>query len=231
MNRRTASILASAAVCSTVVVAVPAACAALTVQYHHTVDYTVSQPITTVVIDDAAGDVTVTGGASALDVSERQSYHDSPPVTSHTVADGTLTLTYHCSSDNCGVDYNIQVPTGTAVTIDASAGDVVLTGLDGSIQATTSAGDITASDLTSGQARFSDSAGAILVGFAAAPASVYAQSDAGDVTIFLPVSGTYQVAASSQAGRVHVTVPLAAGSANSITAKSQAGDVAVRTQE
>jgi Putative adhesin len=231
MNRRTASIVASASVCAVAAVVVPTACAVLGAQYHLTVSYDVSQPITTVVIDDGAGNVQVTGGASALSVSELQSYRNAAPTSSHAVVDGTLTLAFHCSSNGCGIDYDVKVPDGVAVRIDAGAGDVTLSELDGSIQATADAGKITASGLTARQARFTDSAGDILVGFATPPVSLYADSSAGDVTLLVPGSANYQVAASSQAGAVHVTVPQSAGSANTITAKSAAGDVAVRTQQ
>ena len=230
MNRRTASFVASASVCTVVLVAVPAACAALGVQNHHTVDYDVNQPVSTVVINDTAGNVEVTGGAGALNVSEQQSYHDTAPTTSHSVVDGTLTLTFTCSTDDCGVDYDVQVPDGTAVRISTSAGDVTLSVLSGAVQAATSAGKITGSGLSARQARFTDSAGDVLIGFTAPPASLYADSDAGDVTILLPGSASYRVAASSQAGAVHVTVPQSAGSGNAVTAQSEAGDVAVRTQ-
>lgn len=231
MKRRTASILASAAVCAVVAVAVPAACAALAVQIHHTVSYGVSQPVTTVVIDDPTGNVQVTGGAGKLGVSEYQSYRDSAPVSSHTVADGTLTLTFQCPTHECGIDYDVQVPDGTAVEINASAGDVTLSDLSGSVQASTSAGKMTASDMSARQARFTDSAGNILVGFVSPPASLYAGAGAGDVTLFMPGGASYKVAASSRAGAVHVTVPQSADAANTVTATSTAGDVAVRTQE
>ena len=231
MKRRTASIVASASVCTVVAVAVPAACAALAVQIHHTVSYGVSQPVTTVVIDDPVGNVQVNGGASKLGVSEYQSYRDSAPVSSHTVADGTLTLTFHCASTECGIDYDVQVPDGTAVEINASAGNVTLTDLSGSVQASTRAGKITATAMSARQARFSDGAGNILIGYVSAPTSLYAGAGAGDVTLFMPGGASYKVAASSRAGAVHVTVPQSASAPSAVTATSTAGDVAVRTQE
>lgn len=231
LSRRTASILASAAVCATVGVAVPAACLALDTQIHTTVTYGAgTSAITTLVVDDSSGNVQVTGGASALSVTEHRSYRDSAPTSTHTVAGGTMTLGFACTSDDCGIDYDVKVPTGVAVQITTTGGDVILAGIGGPIQATTDAGDIRATGLTSPTARFSDDAGDILVGFAAVPGTVVAASDAGDVTVFLPGSGTYHVSASTQAGDHHVTVPQSGSSPDSVTVKSDAGDVAVRTQ-
>jgi Putative adhesin len=231
MSRRTAGILASGSVCATVAVAVPAACVALDQQYHTTVSYGAgASPVTTLVVNDPSGNVQVTGGADTLSVTEHQSYRDSPPTSRHTVADGTMTLDFRCPSDDCGIDYDVQVPDGVAVQITSTAGDVTLAKLSGGVQVTSGSGDITASGLTGPKARFSDSAGTVLVGFAAVPGSVYADSEAGDVTVFLPGSGSYKVAASSDAGKVHVTVPQSGGSPNTVTAQSDAGDVAVRTQ-
>lgn len=231
LSRRTASILASGAVCAAVAVAVPAACVALDQQYHTTVSYGAGQAaVTTLVVDDSSGNVQVTGGASALSVTEHQSYRDAPPASTHSVSDGTMTLDFRCPTDDCGIDYDVQVPNGIAVQITSSAGDVTLDKVGGNIKVTSDAGDITATGLTARTARFNDSAGDLLIGYAAVPGSVFANSEAGDVTVFLPGSGFYKVAADSDAGTVHVTVPQSGTAPNSITATSDAGDVAVRTQ-
>lgn len=231
VSRRTAGILASGAVVAAVAVAVPAACVALDQQYHTAVSYGAGQePVTTLIVDDTSGNVQITGGASALSVTEHQSYRDSPPTSAHTVSNGTMTLAFHCPSDDCGIDYDVKVPKGVAVQITSSAGDVTLAKVSGNIEVTSSAGDITGTDLTARTARFDDSAGDVLVGFAAVPGSVFANSEAGDVTVFLPGSGSYKVTANSDAGDVHVTVPQSGSAANTVTATSDAGDVAVRTQ-
>lgn len=231
LSRRTASILASGSVCAAVAVAVPAACLALDSQIHTSVTYGAGAGrVTTLVIDDPSGNVQITGGASALSVTEHQSYRDSAPSSTHTVAAGRMTLGFRCTSDDCGIDYDVKVPSGVAVQITTTAGDVTLAKVASAIQVTSDAGDITASGLTAPTARFSDEAGDVLIGFAAVPGTVVAASEAGDVTVLLPGSGTYRVAASSQAGDHHVTVPQSPDSANTVTVTSEAGDVAVRTQ-
>lgn len=235
MSRRAARLRAGAPVLAVVVVTGVAVYAGLDVQSHRTLSYGAGADpgsVTTVVIANPAGNVQVTGGASVLNVTERQSYRTAPPTSSHAVSAGTMTLSYHCATNDCGIDYDVQVPDGVAVQITDSAGNVILTKLNAGVQVTTGAGNITASGMSGGPARFTADAGYVLVGFAGAPVSVYAESEAGDVTVFLPGSAAYKVAASSQAGAVHVTVPLANGAANpdTVTAKSEAGDVAVRTQ-
>jgi Putative adhesin len=237
MSRRAARFRAGAPMLAVIVVTGAAVYAGLDVQSHRTLSYGAGadlgpDSITTVVIANPAGNVQVTGGASALDVTERQSYRTMPPTSSHTVSDGTMTLGYHCATNDCGIDYDVQVPDGVAVQITDSAGNVILTKLNAGVQVSAGAGNITASGMSGGPARFTSDAGYVLVGFAGAPVSVYAESEAGDVTLFLPGSASYKVAASSQAGAVHVTVPLSNGAADTstVTAKSDAGDVAVRTQ-
>lgn len=231
ISRRTATILASGSVCAVVAVAVPAACAALDQQYHTDVTYSAGAgQVTTLVVNDSSGNVEVTGGAATLSVTEHQSYRGAQPISGHPVSNGTMTLNFKCPDQDCGIDYEVHVPSGVAVQVTSSAGDVTLTKVAGDVQVHTSAGDITASGLTSHTAKFTDNAGDVLVGFAGVPGSVLASSDAGDVTLFLPGKGRYTVAAHSDAGEVHVTVPQLDGSPNTITATSDAGDVAVRTQ-
>lgn len=231
VSRRTAGILASGSVCAAVAVAVPAACVALDQQYHTTVSYGAGQsPVSLLDIDDSSGNVQVTGGAGALSVTEHQSYRDTPPVSTHIVKNGTMTLGFRCPTDDCGIDYEVKVPEGVAVKITSTAGNVTLANLGGNILVDTRAGDITATGLTASTAYFDDEAGNMLIGYASVPGSVFASSEAGDITVFLPGSGTYQVSAHSEAGKAHVTVPQSAGATNSVTAISEAGDVAVRTQ-
>lgn len=194
--------------------------------------YQISQTITQVVIQNPSGDVEVTGtsAGSGVEVTESQKYRDSAPSTSHTVHGGVLTLTYSCASlASCSVDYSVRMPSGVAVQVDSSAGNITLSGLSGDIQLQDSAGDIQASGLASRQARFDDSAGNITASFSTAPGSVYAQDEAGNVRLTVPgaASQQYAVTASSDAGNTDIDVPQAAGASDVIQAHSDAGSVSV----
>lgn len=208
--------------------------------------YQVTQPITQLVIRDAAGDVKVTAGTTnAVHVTERQSYRGSPPDSSHAVSNGTLTLTYTCPSGNCGIDYTVTVPTGLAVQVDAAAGNVSLAGLkgyaqvqasagnvdladlSGALQVQADAGDVQASGLDAPRAKLVATAGNVMLGFSAAPMNVSVQASAGNVKITLPGTADYAVTASADAGNKSITVPTSAGSAHVVQASSDAGNVSV----
>jgi hypothetical protein len=232
--------------CAIAAVAATAGCGQFGPESTQSNTYQVTQPVTKLVVQDAAGNVHVTAGSgNAIGVTEEQSYRSSPPDSSHSVSDGTLTLTYSCPSGSCGIDYTVTVPTGLAVQVGAQAGDVTLDGLGGTVAVDASAGDVTLSDVTgalqvqadagdikasglgSPRAKLVASAGEVTLGFDTAPTDVSVQAAAGDVQVTVPGSVGYAVTATASAGDTHVTVPTSTGSAHVIEAESQAGNVSV----
>jgi Putative adhesin len=190
--------------------------------------YQVTEKVTQLVVQDAAGDVHVSVGTEpAIGVTEHQTYRDSAPDSSHAVSNGTLTLTYLCPSGSCGIDYTVTVPAGLAVQVDAAAGDVTLSDLGGDVQVQADAGDIRASGLGSPRAKLVASAGDVTLGYTAAPANLSVQASAGNVKVTLPGTVGYAVTATADAGSTHVTVPTSPGSAHVVKAESDAGDVSV----
>jgi hypothetical protein len=147
-------------------------------------------------------------------------------------SDGTLELSSSCSwvfGDSCAVDYEIAVPAGTAVHVDASGGDVVAEDLTSTlpVELESSAGDITAIDVAAPELRLSSSAGDVDASGVRAE-SVTAESSAGDVSLSLR-SAPRRVDADSSAGDVELIVP---DETYRIDASSSAGEVddqAVRT--
>jgi hypothetical protein len=215
----------SAAVAAT---AATAGCGLTGPQSEKSASYQVTQPVTQLVVQDAAGDVRVsTGAGGAVGVTENQSYRGSPPASSHKVSGGTLTLTYTCPSSDCGIDYTVTVPAGLAVQVVADAGDVTLTGLGGAVQVQADAGDVRASGLGATRAKLVADAGDVTLGFDTAPANLSVQASAGDVKITLPGTVGYAVTATADAGDTHVTVPTSPGSAHVVQAESDAGSVSV----
>jgi hypothetical protein len=214
---------------------------------HRAHTYAVSSPVHTLVISNRVGDVRVTAGPGRVSVTERLRYRHQLPATSHAVHAGTLTLTGSCPiSQACDVEYHVRVPPATTVkiadrvgnirltaltgqvTAHTGAGGIALTSLSGSVQVSENAGSISGSDISSATATARTNVGSIDVSFSAAPATVTAATDIGSIWLRLPGGVAYAVHASATVGSVDVTVPRAASSAHSITARTQTGSITIQ---
>ncbi len=202
------------------------ACSTLAPDRHREVSYGLSAPVHKLVIEGHTGSVRVTGGGSTVSVTERQNYKSAPPHTTHTTTDGTLTLSYDCQ--DCGVDYDVRVPTGTTVTVTADTGDVSLTAIGGPVTASSDTGTVTGDQLATSQAHLTSETGDVRASFTHAPATVYAATQTGSVDVTVPPGTPYAVHASAQTGKVHTGVAQADNSPHVITAKAETGDVTVR---
>jgi hypothetical protein len=191
--------------------------------------FTITSRVTTVVINGGAASITVTGSArSTVLVSEQSSYSKTPPVTSRRVAGTTLTLSYSCGSQLvCGVAYELKVPRGVAVQASTRTGAITLTSIAGPVSAQTTAGLITAGDLTSPTAVLRSSAGGIDATFSAAPASVRASTNVGPITLAVPTSAAYNVSTHTYVGASTVTVRKSTSSPHVITASSDLGSITI----
>lgn len=147
----------------------------------------------------------------------------------------------------CSVDYTIEAPAGLAVRARNSHDDIVLTGVDGDIDARTSNGDVridggrarvirlgsSNGDIEARQVRAreltaSSSNGDVAVAFAGAPDTVRATSSNGDVEVVLPADApSYAVDAGSGNGSRAVAVRTDPAAPRTITARSSNGDVTV----
>jgi hypothetical protein len=193
--------------------------------------YTVSSPVSTVVVNGGAGTVTVTGtSAATVTVTEQAYFSDpaKPPATSHVDRDGTLTLAYSCSIQlTCGVSYVVGVPRQVAVRVSDREGAITLASLDGPLRAQTLTGVITATGLASPSATFKSTAGEITAAFSGVPASVSASTTAGPITLTLPPAAVYQVHAHTYVGNSTVTVRQSPTARSVITASSDVGSVTI----
>lgn len=194
--------------------------------------YAITEPVTSLKIDNPVGDTRVEGNdTAAVSVAEQLSYTGNPPRTSHRIADGQLTLNYTCPSGvvnvSCSVTYVVKVPRRIAVQIDNKVGAATVTGLAGQLVLTSSTGNLDALRLTSGAVTARTSTGAITLGFTAPPNTVDAQAEVGSVTVRLPAGTAYAVDAGSQVGSVAMTVQRDSGAAHRIAAHSQVGSVTV----
>jgi hypothetical protein len=214
---------------------------------HRTRDYRVGEPVRALVVHGHVGRIRVSGGnVGEVSVTERIGFRDTPPVTTHRVTAGILTLDSHCPArDGCTVGYDITLPKATAVSVSDNVGTIALRSLSGRITASTDvgnidlasvsgpmevtghAGQILGQDVSSPHAVAHLSAGRIDITFSAAPATVTAASAAGSVTLRVPAGVSYAVHASTKIGSTQVTVPSSPSSPHVITATVTTGAVTV----
>jgi Putative adhesin len=173
----------------------------------------------------------VTGSRrSTVSVSERVRWFGSGsrPAMVRNLTGKKVTLEYECSGEPlCAVTYDIQVPRGLAVLVDADRGDIRLSSLAGSVEAMSGTGAITADGLSSREAAFVSVLGDISAVFTAAPTSVHAAGSAGDITIRVPGTVSYQVNIPPGNGKVTVSVPQSFVSRHVIAANSNEGNVVI----
>jgi len=191
--------------------------------------FTITSRVTSLVINGGAASITVTGSARrTILISEQSSYTKTPPVTSRRVAGTTLTLSYSCVSQLvCGVAYELLVPRGVAVQASTRAGAITLTSIAGPVSAQTTAGLITAGDLTSPTAVLRSSAGGIDATFSAAPVSIHASTNVGPITLAVPTSAAYNISTHTYVGASTVTVRKNTSSSHVITASSYLGSITI----
>jgi hypothetical protein len=191
-------------------------------------EFTVTSPVTSVVIHGGTGSINVTGtSGSTVTVSQQATYTSTPPAASHALRGTALTVSYTCPAELvCGVSYVVRVPRDVAVSVSTSAGSVTLTSLAGTVSARANAGLITAIDLRSDVASFNANAGGVNATFSAAPRSVTAVTNVGPITITVPGSVAYQVAAHTVVGTSTISVRRG-GSGHSISAHSDLGTISI----
>jgi hypothetical protein len=188
--------------------------------------YQVTTPVTTLIVNDGTGEVSITGGATnTVSIVARIVYTGSRPSVSRSISGRTLTLGYSCA--DCGVRFQITVPRSMNVTANTQAGQVSLAGLAGALDVKTGVGAIEGSDLSAATARFQAGTGLDAVTYTAPPRQLSATSQTGTVTVRVPSSVSYRVTADSQLGVVNVSVPRAASSGHVISASSITGVVTV----
>lgn len=172
--------------------------------------YEVKENVTSIDLDNKGGDIQLTASATkVVKVTEEVSFSSDQPKTEHSVSGSELRLTSgSCDSGNCKVSYRIELPSNVAVKIATDGGDVKGKGLGGDVELNTEGGDVQ------------------LV-FAAAPKSIDASTAGGNVDLTVP-SGAYAVDVSTDGGNRTVDVKTEGGAPNSITARTDGGDVTVK---
>ena len=177
--------------------------------------YTVSAPVSTLVVSSGVGAVAITGSQrSTVSVTEQVQYSARPPAMTRTLAGKTLTLGYRCPDESlCSASYDIQVPRGLTVRVTSGAGEIRLSALAGPVTARSGTGLISADGLTSRTASFTTDQGEVNAMFTTAPMTVHTTTNLGAINLRVPGTVSYDVnAPPGELGSAIITIPRSSSS-------------------
>ncbi|MFE2288253.1 DUF4097 family beta strand repeat-containing protein [Streptomyces sp. NPDC059443] len=209
-------------------------------------DATVSEAVTAVAVPDArSGDIKVTVGSGPGVVVHRTVHYrgDTKPEPAQQVSGGVLTLTNGDCSNQCSVDYRLEVPASAKVELHSDSGDITVTGvaaaglesssgevkadgIAGPLKIRTSSGEITAGNLSGQAVEARSDSGAVTLAFAKAPASVAVESTSGSAKLKVP-SAPYRVDVSTDSGARKITIPTDPSAPSHLSAKTTSGDIQI----
>ena len=199
--------------------------------YQSSSAYTVSGPVSALMVSGGAGQVAITGSQrSAVSVTEQVRFSARPPAMTRTLAGKTLTLGYQCPDESlCSASYDIQVPRGVAVQVSSETGEIRLFSLAGTVTAKSGTGLIVAAGLTSRTASFTTNLGEIDAVFATAPVTLNATTNLGAINIRVPCTVSYDVKAPppGELGSAIITVPQSSSSRHVIDATCNMGSLLI----
>lgn len=194
--------------------------------------YGVPGTVTAIDLRADAGAVTIVATNGPVQVREIRRYSDKPPRTSHRTEGGTLFLVDDgCEGKRrfnftCETEYRIEVPAGVAVTLEADAADVTLTGITGALDIRTDVGAIKGTGLA-GATKAYTNVGDLDLRYAAVPASVDTSNDVGSTAVYLPASGSYRFDVDVELGDQEVGLPTSPDAKTLVTMRGNVGDVSV----
>jgi hypothetical protein len=207
--------------------------------------------ITRLVVDLAAGDVTLSAGPPGrVGIERHLTWSYGRPVVREAWSGSTLSIRAECDATprlpGCGVSYRIEVPTGIAVDVHTGNGAVSVRDLTGPgslasghgpvrvagglgpLRISASDGDVTGTALTGSEVTASAGDGTVELTFAVAPAKVRAGvASSGDVVVTVPGPDGYNVHAGTRSGRRSIGVTQDPTAARIIDAETNNGDVRI----
>jgi len=88
----------------------------------------------------------------------------------------------------CRVDWSITLPRESTIAVDVAtdSGDITIEGTRGDVTIATDSGEVSAMHLQGAVAAVTTDSGNIQLGFVTPPPRVKAQSDSGDITVYVP---------------------------------------------
>jgi hypothetical protein len=187
--------------------------------------------VKTLTVNNQAGttQVTATSGAGQIHVVQRPA---GKPTAYRKTAGSAATIGANCPGGihfgDCHMDYQIQLPPGTALTVAADAGRVILHGGLTRAQVTTDAGQVSGTGLGSGSFTVATQVGEVDLAFASAPARVKVTTTTGAIDVTVTGGASYKVTTSATVGDEDVTVPSDANAANIIDLRAEVGHISLR---
>lgn len=208
------------------------------------------RPITTLVFDDfRSGDVIVSAGpTSTVQVERLLRWNGTKPSVSEDWSGQTLTVRHDCGvvAHNCSIRYTITVPASVAVQVDATSGDVHVSGVTGDLRTHTTSGDVTltgpaaalavattSGDVTLREVRspavqLTTTSGDVDEAFSEAPQSLSVRTTSGDVTTRVPGDHTaYRVDVQTTSGDREILVDQSLEAVRAISVHATSGDVSI----
>ncbi|MGV9311627.1 DUF4097 family beta strand repeat-containing protein [Streptomyces sp. NPDC003691] len=197
--------------------------------------------ITSVLLENGGGDVTVRGrkDGAALTLERRVEYGgDRPKKPTYRIENNVLVLG-GCGKD-CSVEYEVEVPenipvrgkvsNGTvklsqvgAVRVETGKGRIELNGVTGKVEVVTEKGRITGRNIKGGPVRAQSSDGTVHL-TARTPVSATVRTDGGRISLRVP-KARYKVSVASEGGDTNVDMAHDAGGRYGITLRSKDGDI------
>lgn len=202
-----------------------------------TVRTTVTEPVSTVVVDNAVGQVNIeVGPQPQVEVVRRTVSSWRQPGADQRVVGDRLVLSSECGGgawfNQCQTTFDVTVPAGTDLDLSTSTGRITVRGETGRIEADTSTGAVDLTELTASHVDAHTSTGRVSVEFARPPDDVVAETSTGAVEVVVPDDGTsYAVDVSTSVGEQSVDVPQDPGSERTISARTSVGRVEVRVAD
>lgn len=207
--------------------------------------------VSAVEVDIDAGAVTATRAEDlAVTVEGRSGRLARTPETTSEVIDGVLRVTGSCPSlgiGRCDTAVTVALPAGVALTVRSEAGSIDVTGATAGADLRSTAGSIQVRGVEGGTRLRSDagliagtvahgpveaatSAGRISLAITEDVSRVSASTEVGTVELTVP-DEVYAVDARTSLGRSRVEVRTAEDAERAISARSEVGDVTVRTAD
>jgi putative adhesin len=172
--------------------------------------------------------VTAASGAGQIHVVQRPV---GKPTAYRKTAGSAATIGANCPGGihfgDCHMDYQIQLPPGTALTVAGDTGHVILHGGLTRAQVTTHAGQVSGTGLGRGSFTVATQVGEVDLAFASAPTRVKVTTTTGAIDVTVPGGASYKVTTSATVGDQDVTVPSDANAANVIDLHAEVGHISL----
>lgn len=187
--------------------------------------------VTDLSIELDTGDLTLRPGEpGVVKITRRISWSYQRPDIDERWDGQTLRVTSDCGAwlwvgPHCGADYTLEVPAGVSVQARTSTGDITITDISGPLHLTTSTGDVRVTG-ADGELQLRSSTGDV-VATELTSDTVDASTDTGDVRLTLSTAPR-TVTARTSTGDVHIVVP--EGQAYRVEAQTSTGDTGVTVQ-